>query len=144
LIGVAIAFAIPSLLRAVSFARTRAVFKILADERALSSSARDENDVTDEGALLAGGGGPSVRSAASDELIPSRRVARALREPLSWRDVCFSSGDAALEAALRNTPYTSVAVAKDWGGGMRGDTAMGVFSVAAAVFIFYGLVTTSV
>ena len=141
MIGVAIAFAIPSLLRAVSFARTRAVFKILADERA---SARDEHDVTDEGSLLAPSGPSSSRASSSDELIPSRRVARALREPLSWRDVCFSSGDDALEAALRNTPYTSVAVAKDWGGGVRGDTAMGVFSVAAAIFIFYGLVTTKV
>jgi hypothetical protein len=138
LIGIAIAFAIPSLLRAVAYAQTRAVFKSLAEDESL----REEVDaLASEGtAPLVGG---SSRAPVTDELIPSRRVARALKEPLTWRDVCFSTSDDALEAELRKTPYTSFAVANDWGGGVRGDTAMGAFSIAAAIFILYGLATTA-
>ena len=124
LIGVAIAFFIPSLLRAAAYARSKAVFKALQESAAATTGSSDDSSEEGREAL-------------------ARAAEKAMTAPLSLRDLFL---DSAVECEsggvcekLRGTPYTSWCTGVTLIGGMRGDGLMALFSIGMAGYVFWGL-----
>ena len=114
LIGVAIAFLIPSLLRAAAFARSKLVHKALAETP-----------------------GGCTRAALATALSRPLTFAEVLLDAggVEEERVC---------AGVRATPYTSWSVggrALLWG--VRGDGVMFFFALGMAGYVFWGLLTTA-
>ena len=113
LIGVAIAFLIPALLRAAAYARSRAVHAALGAKGGASAA--------------------SLRAALTRPL--------TLRELLLDEPAGGAAGGGA-GVALRDTPYTSWSVSWRLWGGLRGDGAMFLFALGMAGYVFWGLLST--
>ena len=127
LIGVAIAFLIPSLLRAAALARCRMVYAALAAR----AGGGDEGEGGEDSPLTAAAG--DVRAALTAPLGVRALLAgggAAAAAPEGWDEAKWA-------AAVGATPYTSWAV----GGSARGDIAMFFFSVFMAAYVFWGLAT---
>jgi len=114
LIGVAIAFAIPSLLRAAAHARCKAVRKAISQAAAL---------------------GDDVHALAENAM--ERPL--TLRE--IFFDGLPEDGNARESTSEETTtPYTSWTTARTLIGGIRGDGVMALFSLVMAAYVFWGLV----
>ncbi len=143
LIGVAIAFLIPALLRAAAVARCRMAFAALSARASGGEEGAAEAGLpaaAEEGAPLKG---PPVGGGGGAE----EELRAALTAPLGWRALLRGGGAAGgapagwdeqkWAAAVGATPYTSWAVA----GARRGDIAMFFFSIFMAAYVFWGLAT---
>lgn len=141
LVGVGIAFAIPSLLRLHSWIHTRRVFSLLSKEGAMEST------------LGSSASDPLVPAASDDSLSASALLPRFTRVKISWSEIIASPWkafrdhregtdpvrDITLPKAnvLIQTPYTSATVMYSF---FRGDLVMFLFSIAVAIFILVGLI----
>jgi hypothetical protein len=117
LIGVAIAFGIPSVLRLWSFARHRAILRSVAE------------GLGEEVAAAAAAGKPA--SGVDVDGVVDAAVAAPLTAKAA---VATGAGDAALAA----TPYTTVALKLG-----RVDKCLFVFAIGIAIFVLVGLILTN-
>ena len=114
LIGVAIAFGIPSFLRLWSFTRQRAILTLLSDNiDTILENKKGSKDTIDEDTI-------------------NEEVDNAFNTKIPWKDVLQKTTD---DKVIEKTPYTNIIMKLG-----RCDLLLFVFAIGIAIFVLIGLI----